>query len=201
MESIWLGHGWACKENAEVESLYEASTAPLCIYNLSWTRCVSETWDTFSVCNLFHCRLWRCLNMCGFCWGKRTDFILLVPIWCTIGWKSHGYTCLILCSTWPCSSSTCICCHQNNCKHKTLNLGWSGWLICMVQTEILGKKSGKGISTWQVESRSSVIFASVFNYSLVLGCVEGLVAVEISEEMNDFAIWKGHLPASCLPGK
>lgn len=40
-----------------------------------------------------------------------------------------------------------------------------------------------------------------FNYSLFLGCVESLVAVEISGGMNDFAIWKGHLPAPCLPSK
>lgn len=36
---------------------------------------------------------------------------------------------------------------------------------------------------------------------LFLGCVESLVAVEISGRMNDFAIWKGHLPAPCLPSK
>lgn len=41
----------------------------------------------------------------------------------------------------------------------------------------------------------------VFNYSPFLRCVEGFVAVEISGGMNDFAIWKVPLPASCLPGK
>ena len=131
------------------------------IYSLSWTRCVSQTWDTFSVCNLFHCRLWRCLNMCGFGWEKIADFILLVPMWCRIRWKTRGYTCTTLCSTWPCSSSMYRCCHQNNCKLMGLNSDWSSWLISMVQIEILGeKKSGKGISTWQLESSSSVIFTS-----------------------------------------
>lgn len=125
------------------------------LYNLSWTRWVSQTWDTISVCNLFHCELWKCLNTRGFGWGKITDLILWVPIWCTIGWKTGGYACPILCSTQPCSSSTC----QNNCKLKALNLGWSAYLYG-ANRDLGEKNSGKGISTWRVESRSSVIFTS-----------------------------------------
>lgn len=65
-----------------------------------------------------------------------------------------------------------------------------------------GNGSGKGISTCQMEYRPSGFFQIiVFNHCLFAGFVECLMAVEISGGVNDFAIWKGHLPASCLPGK
>lgn len=127
------------------------------LYNLSWIRCVSQTWDIFSVCNLFHCRLWRCLNMCGFGWGNITDFILLVPMWCTIGWKLFAR---LVPSYFLPGPAALLHADATIKITASLNLGWSGPLICMVQTEFLGKQSGKDISTWQVESRSSVIFTS-----------------------------------------
>lgn len=147
MSTIWNVSGWDMAELAKkmqrlnpFVKLAQHSFVFLdfWLYKLSWTRCVLQTWDTFSVCNLFHCRLWRQWNMCRFGWGKITDFILLVPMWCTIGWKTGGYACPILCSTQPCSSSMCRCCHQNNCTLKALNLGWSGHLVCMVKTDLGG---------------------------------------------------------------
>lgn len=41
----------------------------------------------------------------------------------------------------------------------------------------------------------------VVNYRLFVERVQVLVTVKISGGMNDFALWKGHLSESCLPGK
>lgn len=73
--------------------------------------------------------------------------------------------------------------------------------MCIARTEILGKNIRK--RHFYIASGIHILryfHIIIFYCSFFLRCVEGFGAVESSGGMNDFAIWKGHLCAACLPG-
>lgn len=162
------------------------------LHNLSWTRCVSDL-RQFLVRDLFHCRLWRCLNVCPWL-GGISDSIWFVSI------HNKMYNSGVHVPSYVPPGPAAFPCADAAIKIiSSLSLGWSCWVICTVQTEILEKKSQEKVFPCDGIQTISYFHIIVFKSSLFLGCPESLLPVEISGGMNDFAIWRGHISPSCLP--